>query len=216
MKLNLQLYKAALRKLYSRCFNIRLLYNADFSYHFVFGKNVVAGETLYFFATMFAIAMLSPICDNRDSDLLLRVVITPYLVSLLSGMTKNRANLSWSKNIIKKLWVCDVRRKETGPLQTTSHAILSSTSYRPPVVIALLSLVECYLATCDLMSFSNESSLPSVIGYTSSMSHTSLPGLYYCPRAMLSSTWLCYRLQGYVIVHRAMLWSNGLCYRPLI
>ena len=50
-----------------------------------FGNNVVAGETLYVFA------MLSPICDKRDSDLLFRVVITPYLVSLLSGMKKKQS-----------------------------------------------------------------------------------------------------------------------------
>ena len=106
-------------------------------------------------------------------------------------------------------------------LLNTSHAMLSFTSYWPPVVIALLSLIGWFLATCDWLSFRNESSLLSVIGFTASMSHTSLPGLCYRPqcyvivqRAMFSSKGLCYCPQGYVIVHRAMISSKWLFYRP--
>ena len=105
-------------------------------------------------------------------------------------------------------------------LLNTSHAMLSFTSYWPPVVIALLSLIGWFLATCDWLSFRNESSLLSVIGFTASMSHTSLTVLCYRPegyvfiqRSMLLSTGLCYRPQGYDIVQMAILSSTGLCYR---
>ena len=75
----------------------------------------------------------------------------------------------------------------------------------------------CYLATCDWLSCSNESSMshPVIVHRTMLSSICFHPKVHVIVQgAILSSRGLCYRPKGYVIIHRAMLSTRGLRCRP--